>query len=191
MNIWEILLTAAGLSLDVYAVCICKGAVIGRIDGKKLTQMCIVFSAWQVCALLAGNLFTLVPEAAENGGHISGIWYGLAAAILLGMGFYMLRKGAKKEPVEERLEAWGTVKEMCVLSAAVSADAFLTGIGFAFTRTRLSEELLAVAVMTAAAVMLGIYTGYRLGYEQKNRAYVVGGVLYEVVGVEVLVSGLL
>ena len=54
MNIWEILLTAAGLSLDVYAVCICKGAVIGRIDGKKLTQMCIVFSAWQVCALLAG-----------------------------------------------------------------------------------------------------------------------------------------
>lgn len=43
MNIWEILLTAAGLSLDVYAVCICKGAVIGRIDGKKLTQMCIVF----------------------------------------------------------------------------------------------------------------------------------------------------
>lgn len=46
MNIWEILLTAAGLSLDVYAVCICKGAVIGRIDGKKLTQMCIVFSAW-------------------------------------------------------------------------------------------------------------------------------------------------
>ena len=177
MNIWEILLTAAGLSLDVYAVCICKGAVIGRIDGKKLTQMCIVFSAWQVCA--------------ENGGHISGIWYGLAAAILLGMGFYMLRKGAKKEPVEERLEAWGTVKEMCVLSAAVSADAFLTGIGFAFTRTRLSEELLAVAIMTAAAVMLGIYTGYRLGYEQKNRAYVVGGVLYEVVGVEVLVSGLL
>ncbi|QNM04815.1 manganese efflux pump MntP [Qiania dongpingensis] len=191
VNIWETLLTSAGLSLDVYAVAICKGAVVGQIDKKKLVQMCVIFSAWQVGALLTGNLVMLVPAFAEQSRHITLVWYGIAAAILLGVGVYMLQKGVRKKPIFEQLEAWGSVKEMCLLGLATSVDAFLTGVGFAFMETGLAKETLAVGILTAAAVVLGVYTGYRLGYEQKYKAHFIGGLLLTLVSLEIFISYLL
>lgn len=188
MNIWEILVTSAGLSLDVYAVAICKGAVVGKIDNKKLAQMSIIFAAWQTGALFLGNLFMMVPAFKEQYQRITGIWYGIAAVILLGIGIYMLQKGIRKKAVFERLESWGTIKEMCLLSLATSVDAFLTGIGFSFLETGLLAETLAVGIMTILAVTLGIFTGYRLGYEQKYKAHFIGGLLFTIVSVEIFIN---
>ncbi len=188
LNLWEILFTSAGLSLDVYAVAICKGAVIKQIDRKKLAQMCLIFTSFQMCALLLGNLFMLVPAFAGESRRISLIWYVLAGIIFLEVGGYMLYKGIRKEQIFERLEPWGSAKEMCLLSIAVSVDAFLTGIGFAFVETSLLKEVIAVGVLTVAAVILGIITGYRLGYEQKHKVHTVGGLILMAAGIEVFVN---
>ena len=187
MNRWELVFTSIGLSLDVYAVAICKGAVVRKIETKKLLQMCLIFSVWQICSLLAGNLFMVIPAFAERSYRIGRIWYGLTAIILMGVGIYMLYKGIRGRPIQERLEAWGSIKEMCLLSMATSVDAFLTGVGFAFMETGLLEEAAAVGVMTVLAVVLGIYTGYLLGYEQKYKAHIIGGIILTGIGVEITV----
>lgn len=188
MNLWEIIATSAGLSLDVYAVTICKGAVIGKIDNKKMIQMCLIFAVWQVEALLAGNIFMLVPAFADQYRHITVVWYGLTAVILIMIGLYMLQKGIRRQPIFEQLESWGGIKEMCLLGAAASVDAFFTGVGFAFVETGLLKEVLAVGAMTVLSVILGINTGYRLGYEQKYKAHFIGGLVLVVVGMEIFIS---
>lgn len=191
MNVWEIIVTSVGLSLDVYAVAICKGAVVRKIEGKRLVQMCLIFALWQILALLLGNLFMLVPDFAESSERIRAVWCMLTALILLGIGGFMLYQGIKKQPVSERLEAWGGLKEMCFLSFATSADAFLTGIGFAFMESSILVQALAVGIMTVAAVAGGLYTGYMLGWEQKYKAHAVGGMIFIIVSVEIAVTYLL
>ena len=81
MNLGEILAASVGLSLDVYAVAVCKGAKIRKIDGRKLAQMCLIFTGWQMCALLIGNLIMLVPVFAGESERFSLIWSGLSALI--------------------------------------------------------------------------------------------------------------
>ena len=61
MNEWEILLVSLGLSLDVCAAMICKGAVIARWEKPKIFCVAILFTLWQVLALLAGSLIRLLP----------------------------------------------------------------------------------------------------------------------------------
>ena len=51
MNVWEIWFASVGLSLDIYAAAICKGAVVGRVERRKLAQMCLIFGLWQTEAL--------------------------------------------------------------------------------------------------------------------------------------------
>lgn len=191
MKVWEIWFASVGLSLDVYAAAICKGAVVGRVERRKLAQMCLIFGLWQTGALLLGNLFSLAPALAESTERLRAVWRMLTAFILVGIGGYMLCRGIRRQPVAERLEAWGDVKEMCLLSFATSADAFLTGIGFAFMESDILAEALAVGVTTVAAVAAGIYTGYLLGWEQKYKAYVLGGAIFIVMGAEVAVGSLL
>ena len=188
MNLGEILAASVGLSLDVYAVAVCKGAKIRKIDGKKLAQMCLIFTGWQMCALLMGNLIMLIPAIAGESERISLIWYGLSALILFGIGFYMLHKGIRREVIFEQVEPWGSAKELYLLSLATSVDAFLAGIGFGFVDTSLLLEILAVGIMTAAAVIAGIVTGYRLGYEQKHKAQIIGGMILIAAGVEICIT---
>lgn len=191
MKVWEIWIASVGLSLDVYAVTVCKGAVIGKVERAKLVQMCLVFGLWQTGALLVGNLFSLVPALEESPERIQAVWRMLTALILVGIGGYMLHRGLRRQPVAERLEAWGDLKEMCLLSFATSADAFLTGIGFAFMESNILAEALAVGITTVAAVAAGIYTGYLLGWEQKYKAHILGGAIFIAVGAEIAVRSLL
>lgn len=188
MNLGEILAASVGLSLDVYAVAVCKGAKIRKIDGRKLAQMCLIFAGWQMCALLIGNLIMLVPAFAGESERFSLIWSGLSALIIFGIGFYMFHKGIHREMMFEQVEPWGNAKELFLLSLATSVDAFWAGIGFGFVDTSLFLEVLAIGIMTVLAVITGIVTGYRLGYEQKHKAQIIGGLILIAAGIEICIT---
>ena len=187
MSIWEIIFLAIGLSLDVYAVVVLYGAMLAKIEKKKLACMSIIFCAWQVLSILAGNLVTLIPVFRETSLGMQRLWDGLSVVIFFALGAYMLYKAWRREVVFERRTEI-SYKNVCVMAAITSLDAFFAGIGAGFLETGLLEEAIVIGISTIVLVILGIYTGYRLGYEQKKPANGIGGVILIIAGIDVIIQ---
>ena len=187
MNLGEVLLIAVGLSLDVFAVVICRGALLSRIEKKRLLLLSAVFAVWQVGALVIGSLLGRISNMMETLEELNVIWRTGSMAIFVILGIYLLTKAKKGRPIQETCRDSFPVKEMIFLACATSLDAFFAGIGFAFLQTSMLKETISIAVVTVLAVLFGIYTGYRLGYEYRAKAYLVGGILLVAAGVELFV----
>ena len=187
MNLGEVLLIAVGLSLDVFAVVICRGALLSRIEKKRLLLLSTVFAVWQVGALVIGSLLGRISNMMETLEELNVIWRTGSMAIFVILGIYLLTKAKKGRPIQETCRDSFPVKEMIFLACATSLDAFFAGIGFAFLQTSMLKETISIAVVTVLAVLFGIYTGYRLGYEYRAKAYIVGGILLVAAGVELFV----
>ncbi|MCI8625345.1 MAG: hypothetical protein HFI40_03550 [Lachnospiraceae bacterium] len=187
MNLGEVLLIAVGLSLDVFAVVICRGALLSRIEKKRLLLLSAVFAVWQVGALVIGSLLGRISNMMETLEELNVIWRTGSMAIFVILGIYLLTKAKKGRPIQETCRDSFPVKEMIFLACATSLDAFFAGIGFAFLQTSMLKETISIAVVTVLAVLFGIYTGYRLGYEYRAKAYIVGGILLVAAGVELFV----
>ncbi|MCX4316700.1 MAG: manganese efflux pump [Lachnospiraceae bacterium] len=187
MNLGEVLLIAVGLSLDVFAVVICRGALLSRIEKKRLLLLSAVFAVWQVGALVIGSLLGRISNMMETLEELNVIWRTGSMAIFVILGIYLLTKAKKGRPIQETCRDSFPVKEMIFLACATSLDAFFAGIGFAFLQTSMLKETISIAVVTVLAVLFGIYTGYRLGYEYRAKAYIAGGILLVAAGVELFV----
>jgi putative Mn2+ efflux pump MntP len=187
VNLGEVLLIAVGLSLDVFAVVICRGALLSRIEKKRLLLLSAVFAVWQVGALVIGSLLGRISNMMETLEELNVIWRTGSMAIFVILGIYLLTKAKKGRPIQETCRDSFPVKEMIFLACATSLDAFFAGIGFAFLQTSMLKETISIAVVTVLAVLFGIYTGYRLGYEYRAKAYIVGGILLVAAGVELFV----
>ena len=187
MNLGEVLLIAVGLSLDVFAVVICRGALLSRIEKKRLLLLSAGFAVWQVGALVIGSLLGRISNMIETLEELNVIWRTGSMAIFVILGIYLLTKAKKGRPIQETCRDSFPVKEMIFLACATSLDAFFAGIGFAFLQTSMLKETISIAVVTVLAVLFGIYTGYRLGYEYRAKAYIVGGILLVAAGVELFV----
>lgn len=186
MTIWEIILVAIGLSLDVYAVVVLYSAMLVRIEKRKLASMCLIFAGWQMLAVLVGTLITHLPFFKMVSTQVEHLWDVISVVIFFALGAYMLYKAGKHEVVfEHRSEI--NYKKVCVAALITSLDAFFAGIGTGFLETGLVTELITMAVVTILTVILGMYTGYRLGWEQKKKANGLGGVILIAAGVDVII----
>lgn len=187
MDIWEVLLVSVGLSLDVFTVVLCKGAMLSKIEKSKLIKLCIIFVGWQVGALLLGNMVTSISFFSKMLAKISLVTKFLAILIFIILGIYMIYKGLKNELIFERREDEINYKEICLLACITSLDAFFAGIGFSFLEAEVIVEAFIILIITVIVVILGIYIGYRMGYEHKTKAYIIGGILLIVASVELYV----
>ena len=190
MNLAEILVISVGLSFDVFAVMICEGAMLVRVEKKKLIFMGLIFCGWQLAAVLVGNLITLIPPFQNSSNGLQKVWDGLSVVIFMALGAYMLYKAWKNEPVFETRSAVN-YRSTCVVAMATSLDAFFAGIGFGFLDSEILAVGLVLELVTLLFVVLGVYTGYRLGYEQKTKAYGTGGVILMVSGIDVIIRYML
>ncbi|MDY3765998.1 MAG: manganese efflux pump [Lachnospiraceae bacterium] len=189
MTILEIGTIALGLSLDVFAVTICEGAMLASIEKKKLVFVCAIFCLWQLTAVMAGNLITYIPVFARATDKLQSIWDQVSAVIFIGLGGYMLYKAWKRESIFEQRSEIGYQK-ICAAAFLTSVDAFFAGIGFGLLNIKMHIVETMIEIITICCVILGIYTGYRLGYEQKTKAYVIGGILLAVSGIRVWIQAI-
>lgn len=187
MSLLEIALVAVGLSLDVFAAAVCEGAMLAKIEKKKLLIMGLIFCLWQLIAVTAGSAVTLIPVFRSSSGSIRYTWKYMSATIFLALAVYMLVRAFRHRYIfEQRQEL--NYKNICLLALITSLDAFFAGIGLGF----LSADLLLVTVdlliATIVLAVAGTYTGYRLGYEQRNKAYGIGGIILAAAGMEILIK---
>ena len=183
MGLWELFIIALGLSMDAFAVAICKGLSVknARLGHTLLTGA--YFGGFQALMPLLGYLLgTQFQSLIMNVDH----WI---AFVLLGLiGFNMVREALSKEEAccNDSFDA----KTMLPLALATSIDALAIGVTFAFLQVRIVPAVLLIGVITFVLSCLGVKAGNRFGAKYKSKAEMFGGIVLILMGVKILLEHL-
>lgn len=187
MNWIEILVITLGISLDIFAAVECQGTLVSQIKKKHLVIICALLALWQTIALYLGSfvaqllcLYDLKDTQVMTGRII-------AAAIFICLGVRMIVEAWKNEIVNERREDDLGFRRFLRMATLSSVYTLLTGVAFGFLGSSVLVILLMIIAFTVVVVVLGMYTGYHFGFEQKGKAYIAGGVLLIIGGIDVIV----
>lgn len=182
MNIIDLFLLAVGLSMDAFAVAVCKGLSV-----KKATlQQCLVtglyFGGFQAGMPLLGYLVgSRFADYIERFDH----WI---AFILLGMiGINMLREAREKS---EKLNDSFRPGVMLPMAVATSIDALVVGVSFAFMRVQIGWAVSFIGIITFLLSAMGVKIGNHFGAKYKSGAELLGGIVLIGLGVKILVEHL-
>ncbi|GAA0805890.1 hypothetical protein DWX43_20745 [Clostridium sp. AF19-22AC] len=190
MVLFEILMISVGLSLDVFAYALYKGAMLPEIRKSSLIKIGGVFTVWQMASLLLGNMITNIPMIKAPAGRAAVHWRYLSVIIFLGLGLYMICKAGRQKVVIEKMEEHVELKQIAIWACITSIDAFLAGIGFGFFQTDFLITIITVGMVTAVSVVAGLYAGYWLGCQFKNKIVILGGGILLIGGIELLIRGI-
>lgn len=187
MNTIEELIIIAGISLDIFAVMECQGSMVAKIEKKHLALMCAILVAGQGLALGIGKFLSVLLHTYQVSDYEIFLEEVLAVAIFLCTGIRLLLKAWKNERVIEHREEQFHMREFIQLCVRNCMFTLLIGIAFGFLGSGMLRVLLMTVIATVAVTILGMYTGYRLGYEHKVKAYLGGGIFLIAAGVDVIV----
>lgn len=188
MRILSIFLTALALSMDAFAVSICKGLSIGKIRGRDMLVAGAWFGGFQAIMPAIGYfLGGALEEAIRAFDH----WVAFGLLALIGAG--MIREAFSKE--EEKQDSSLSVRVMLPMAIATSIDALVVGITFrsAFAIETVGSMLGAVALIGATTFLCsaaGMKVGSLFGTKYKARAELVGGIILILIGIKVLLEHL-
>lgn len=181
MGLLEIFVLAVGLSMDAFAVSICKGLSLGKIKAK---HMCIAgawFGGFQALMPLIGYfLGSFFAEAITKYDH----W--IAFVLLVLIGGNMIKEAFGKE---EELNNAMDVKTMFLLAVATSIDALAVGVTFAFLQVQIVPAIIFIGAVTFAFSAVGIKIGSIFGTKYKSKAEFIGGVILILIGLKILLEG--
>jgi putative Mn2+ efflux pump MntP len=187
MNWIENLLILAGISLDIFAAMECQGSLVAKVDKKHLAAVSGLIAVWQLIALFAGYYISVLFFGAEIGYDERFVGLVLATVIFFGLGVRLSVKAIRNERVDEKREEHLGFKRFLRMAAVTSIYTFLAGLAFGFLQTSLVRILVMVVCCTIVVVIAGMYTGYRLGFVHKTKAYAGGAMLLFIAGVDVIV----
>ena len=182
MGITELFVLAIGLSMDAFAVSICKGLSLGKI---KVKHMCIAglwFGGFQALMPLIGYfLGSFFADMITKYAH----W--IAFILLLILGANMIKEALGDE---EKVDASMDVKNMFLLAIATSIDALAVGVTFAFLQVNIIPAVSFIGVVTFVCSALGVKIGSIFGSKYQSKAEICGGVILILIGLKVLLDGL-
>ena len=185
----EIIVISAGLSLDVFVAVAYMGAGFSKINKKNLFGLCMIFGSIQWGCLIIGNLLTLLPIFRNSSSSkIAKQWEAVTVLIFVGLGIYMIWKSLNKKNILERRNDKIDWKKTTFLALVTSVDAFLAGIGMGFLEAEMIHQSLTIFPITVLSVVLGVYAGYRMGTVHNSQAYLAGGALFLIAGVDVIIQ---
>lgn len=188
MNMIELVVITVGISLDIFAAVECEGAKLAKINKLHVLQVSLAAVFCQSAALVFGHLGANLLSRYDMKENLPLTACTLSAAIFIILGVRLLLKAWKNEAVQEHLSKDGIGKKDCLrLIILAAVYTILTGVALGLLQTSIFRMLLLMVLATAAAVVLGIYTGYCFGYEQKTKAYAAGGILLLLSGLDVVV----
>ena len=185
MGFGELLLLAIGLSMDAFAVAVCKGLAMDRINLKKAGIVGLWFGGFQAGMPLLGYFLGYrFSDAIQSVDH----WI---AFVLLGfIGFNMVREARACPCEEETADASLGFKTMLVMAVATSIDALAVGITFAFLKVNILQAVLFIGVTTFLLSAVGVKVGNVFGVKYKAKAEFLGGLILILLGIKILLEHL-
>ena len=190
MGVGELLLLALGVSMDAFAVSICKGLCMKKATLKASCTCGIWFGGFQAIMPLIGFLLgSLFAEAIQTVDH----W--VAFGLLVIIGFNMLKEAFEKNEDAQACPADGVVdlsaKTMFVMAVATSIDALAVGVSLAMAGdVNIVTAVLLIGLFTFGMSAVGVQIGNVFGSRFEKKAQLAGGVILIVLGCKILLEHL-
>lgn len=184
MGLPELIILAVGLSMDAFAVSVCKGLSMKKASFKGMATCGVWFGSFQalmpLLGFLLGSLFAKSIEAIDH-------W--IAFILLALIGANMLKEAFSKE--EHDADNDLSVKTMFTMAVATSIDALAVGISLAMAgNVNIWIAILLIGVITCLLSALGVKIGSIFGDKFEKKAQVAGGVILIILGLKILLEHL-
>lgn len=182
MSIAELFILAVGLSMDAFAVSVCKGLSLGKINGKHMCIAGLWFGGFQALMPLIGYfLGTFLADMVTKYNH----W--IAFVLLAFIGGNMIKEALGEE---EKVDASMTVQSMFLLAVAISIDALAVGVTFAFLDVMIVPAVSFIGIVTFVLSAVGVKIGSIFGTKYQSKAEFCGGLILICIGLKILLEGL-
>lgn len=187
MSLIELFIIAIGLSMDAFAVAICKGLALKSINIKKAGIVGLYFGIFQAGMPLIGYIV-----GAQFQDKITAFDHWIAFILLGIIGFNMIKESLSKECEEEAgSEICENAKSlnfrnMSVLAIATSIDALAVGVSFAFLKIDIIPAVSFIGIITFTLSIIGVKIGNIFGVKYKSKAELTGGIILIFMGLKIL-----
>ena len=186
MSFLELFLIGIGLSMDAFAVSVCKGLGMERINKRDTLLLGVFFGGFQ--ALMPSIGYFLGSQFAS---YIERYDHWIAFVLLAFIGANMVRESRAKDEEEESGEYRPLrYRELTLLAVATSIDALAVGVTFAFLGVRIVSAAALIGCTTFVISIAGVWVGNLFGARYKSRAELTGGVILILIGVKILAEHL-
>ena len=180
----EFLLLGVGLAMDAFAVSICKGLAMRKVNKKQAVVIALFFCGFQAIMPIVG---WFLCKGFQNYIEAFDHWIAFALLAFIGMKMIIETLSEKEEDVVvEEMDPPLDMKEMLMLAIATSIDALAVGISLAALDRPIVESSAIIGVVTFVISIIGVYIGNFFGNRYKKRAELVGGIILVLIGVKIL-----
>ncbi len=183
----ELFLMGIGLSMDAFAVSVCKGLAMREVNRKQTVVIGLFFGGFQALMPFLGWMLGSQFES-----YITAIDHWIAFFLLAFIGGKMIAevlRGEEETAVEE-MDAPLDLKELLLMAVATSIDALAVGITFAFLDYPIVEAITVIGVTTFCISIGGVYVGNFFGNKYKDKAEFLGGLILVLLGTRILLTHL-
>ncbi len=187
MSVAELFFIGVGLSMDAFAVAVCKGLAMGeRVNRRQALVTALFFGAFQALMPLAGWAL-----GRQFQGYITQLDHWIAFVLLAVIGGKMVWEALRGGEEASEKEAGGLdLKELVLLALATSIDALAVGITFAFLQVDILPSVSLIGATTFCLSLGGVWVGHSFGTRFKSKAEVAGGVILVLIGLKILLEHL-
>lgn len=183
MGLLELFVIAVGLSMDAFAVSICKGLSVRELKPKHALTVGVYFGGFQMLMPLIGFALGVRFQS-----FITSIDHWIAFVLLGLIGANMIRESREQD--EENLSDSFSFGTMLPLAVATSIDALAVGVTFAFLQVSIFPAVCFIGATTFILSCIGIRIGHVFGLKYKSRAELFGGAVLILMGTKILLEHL-
>lgn len=183
MSFIDLFITAIALSMDAFAVSVCKGLSVQRLSPKHCLTAGLYFGGFQALMPLIGCFLGISFSAiVENFDH----W--ISFSLLAIIGANMIKESFSDE--DDDCNCSFGIKAMIPLAIATSIDALAVGVTFAFLKVNILSAVTLIGITTFLLSGLGVYLGNKFGSKYNSKAELAGGVVLILIGTKILLEHL-
>lgn len=190
MSLIELILIAIGLSMDAFAVSVCKGLSVNKLKLKHYVSIGLWFGGFQALMPAIGYFLGASFEK-----YITSVDHWIAFLLLLLIGANMIKEAFEKDDSCEECKKNNSfgASTMLMLAIATSIDALAVGITFAFLIKEIQHMMIAVLLIGITTFILsatGLGVGNVFGTKYKSKAEFAGGIILICIGLKILLEGI-
>ena len=187
MGFLELLLIGVGLSMDAFAVAVCQGLCMPKLNLRYAAVIALFFGGFQALMPYAGWLL-----GAQFAGYIQHLDHWLAFFLLAFIGGKMVWESLKGEAEETACAVSVTLdyKQLLLMAVATSIDDLAVGVSFAFLQTPIFQAVAVIGLTTFCFGVAGVKIGRLFGAKYETKAELMGGIILILIGSKILLEHL-
>lgn len=176
MKLIEIIIIAFSLAMDAFAISVCKGLSMKKIDVKKGMIIASYFGIFQAIMPLFGYIFCSYINGIDKFDHY------ISFILLAIIGISMIKESLESKELNDNID----IKTMIILSIATSIDALAIGITFSLLSVNIIYSIIIIGIITFILSFIGVIFGNKVGNKYSSIAEIIGGIILIIMGVEIL-----